>query len=113
MNKSLVIVFLSILTVNGFSQTSKTNEQAKIIIPFHLFDGFILIDAEINELKGKFLLDTASPFDFFLNHEKIPLDTTNIIGEGAAGSGQKIVVHKSNEHLSIKIEGFSDTIIKP
>jgi hypothetical protein len=65
-------------------------DSEHISLPFHLVDGFILIDSEINGKYGKLMFDTGTPFGLFLNNHFLGLDTTEQIGKGSTGSGQAL-----------------------
>jgi len=56
-SKSALITFIIFL----FYISAKT----QTVIPFHLVRGYILIDAEVNKVKGKFLFDTGTPMKFW------------------------------------------------
>ena len=61
----------------------------RISLPFHLIDGFILIDGSVNGTRGKFMLDTGSGERVFLNNHRIKLAKDQAVGSGFAGSGQR------------------------
>ena len=70
--------------------------SAQVLIPFHLVNGYILIDAEVNQVKGKFIFDTGTPLNFMLNNNLVPLDKNTFVVTGKTGSGQVLDVYKSN-----------------
>ena len=37
-------------------------------VPFHLVDGFIMVEGAVNGESGFYMLDTGSPFALFLNN---------------------------------------------
>lgn len=84
--KSLLLFLFLISAFFSFSQT---------IIPFHLVDGFILINAEVNGKKGKLLFDTGTENDFFLNNHQLSLEKNQFITKGEAQSGQKLEIYSS------------------
>ncbi len=65
----------------------------KIVLPFHLIDGYIMIDGKVNGKKGKFMFDTGTPFGLFLNNHYIDLQKTELTSSGNAGSGQILDVY--------------------
>lgn len=79
-------------SVNNYS-VSKLNFS----LPFHLIDGYIFIDGQVNNRKGKFMFDTATPFGFLLNNHFIPLAKDKYLAEGSAGSGQFLVLYTQNK----------------
>lgn len=85
------IFYLAITTLSSFAFETK----AQITTPFHLVNGYILVDAQVNDVKGRFLFDTGTPFNFMLNDNLIPLDKNTFLGAGKAGSGQMLEVYKS------------------
>lgn len=80
--------------------------QSQIIIPFHLVDGFILIDAKVNNKKGKLLFDTGTKMNFFLNNNYLSLDKSTPISSGNAHSGQVLTIY-SDDINQIEIIGTS------
>lgn len=88
------LVFIVMINQSTFSQT---------ILPFHLVDGYILIDAKVNDTQGKFLFDSGTPTNFMLNNNLIDLDKNTFVANGTAGSGQKLTVYKSTiKNITIK-----------
>lgn len=59
-----------------------------IVLPFHLVDGYMLIEGEINGTQGKFLFDTGTPFNFLINNNIVKLNKTDLAVTGKVGSGQ-------------------------
>ena len=66
-----------------------------ISLPFHLIDGYILIDGEINDRKGKFMFDTGNPQGLLLNNNFLDLKKNSKVGNGRVGSGQQLIMYKS------------------
>lgn len=77
-------------------------EINKIELPFHLIDGFIMVDGEVNEKKGKFLFDTGTPFGLLLNNHFLDLQKKELIASGNANSGQNLDIYVDSAH-KIKI----------
>jgi hypothetical protein len=70
--------------------------RAQMIIPFHLLNGYILIDAQVDQVKGKFIFDTGTPLNFMINNNLVPLDKDSFVVTGAAGSGQVLDIYRSD-----------------
>ncbi len=85
------------------SSESHSENKSDFTLPFHLIDGYIFIDAEVNRKKGKFMFDTGTGFAFFLNSHFIPLAKDNYLSEGHAASGQLLVLHTQNKAVSMKL----------
>lgn len=80
--------------------------QSHFTLPFHLFDGHMLIDGAVNGQRGKFMFDTGTEFPFFLNNHFLSLSRDHFIGQGHAGSGQKMVLYRQDAPVSsIEIAG--------
>jgi len=67
-----------------------------ISLPFHLIDGYILIDGEINNRKGKFMFDTGNPQGLLLNNNFLDLKKNNKVGNGRTGSRQQLMIYQSD-----------------
>jgi hypothetical protein len=91
-------LILALITLSLFFVAT----SAQVLIPFHLVNGYILIDAEVNHVKGKFIFDTGTPLNFMINNNLVPLDKDAFVVRGAAGSGQVLDVYRS-DIASIKI----------
>ena len=72
-------------------------------VPFHLVDGFIMVEAAVNGESGFYMLDTGSPFALFLNNHLLTLGPSRQIASGSAGSGQRVVVlaHENVNSLTL------------
>lgn len=68
--------------------------QPNFTLPFYLFNGHILIDGAVDGRRGKFMFDTGTEFPFFLNSHFLPLSRDQFVGQGHAGSGQEMVLHR-------------------
>lgn len=68
--------------------------QPQFTLPFHLFNGHILIDGAVNGRAGKFLFDTGTEFPFFLNNHFLSLSKDQYVGRGQAASGQEMVLYR-------------------
>src|SRR5476649_218932 len=58
---------LYVLTVNAATLTPSPTSPAEIDLPFTVKEGFILIQGSVDASRGVFMLDTGTPFDFFIN----------------------------------------------
>ena len=72
-------------------------------VPFHLVDGFIMLEGVVNGKSGFYMLDTGSPFALFLNNHLLTLGPSRQIASGSAGSGQRVVVlaHENVDSLTL------------
>ena len=72
-------------------------------VPFHLVDGFIMLEGVVNGESGFYMLDTGSPFALFLNNHLLTLGPSRQIASGSAGSGQRVVVlaHENVNSLTL------------
>lgn len=93
-------------------QYNNQEQTEHFTLPFHLIDGFILIEATVNDVKGKLMFDTGTPFSFFLNNNQLNLDKSKQLGKGKAGSGQKIVLFKSESPVSVDFDPHLKNIIE-
>lgn len=78
------------------------------ILPFHLLNGYIMMDANVNGVKGKMMFDTGTEFPFLLNNHRINLSPDALLGKGKTGSGQEVVLYRQNE--AIKMIDFGHNI---
>jgi hypothetical protein len=76
------------------TQSVLKNKPERISLPFHLIDGFILLDAEIEGKRGKLMFDTGNPNSFLLNNNFLELNKDKKIGSGSVGSGQRLEVYQ-------------------
>jgi len=70
--------------------------QPQFTLPFHLFNGHMLIDGAVNGRAGKFLFDTGTEFPFFLNNHFLSLSKDSLVGRGHTGSGQEMVLYRQD-----------------
>jgi len=94
LNVNYKIIELSVIQDNVPQSNSSTDKKLleRISLPFHLVDGFILIDAEINGKRGKLMFDTGNSNNLLLNNNYLELSKESKIGEGTVGSGQQIEI---------------------
>lgn len=59
-----------------------------VSIPFAMVGEFPFVEAEINGVRGKLMLDTGALDALSLNHNHIELPAGRVIGQGKFGSGQ-------------------------
>ena len=92
--KSILLLITLSLLIN--------ETKAQTVFPFHLVNGYILVEAKVNNIKGKFVFDTGTPLNFMLNNNLIPLDKDTFLTTGKTGSGQILEVYKSKiDHIKI------------
>ncbi len=96
------------ITIRGdkkedFREITPAFEAAKIILPFHLRDGFILVDGKVNDKKGKFMFDTGTPFSFILNGDYLGFDNSQLVTSGNAGSGQGVSLYNEDSLSGLQI----------
>ncbi len=75
----------------GATQPAPSEEQT-MTLPFHLKDGFILIDGQVDSTRGVFILDTGMPFRVILNRHFIPLENGVDVKRGTVASGQAMII---------------------
>ena len=63
--------------------------SGRVLLPFRLTNGYILVDASVNGTPGVFMFDTGTPMTFFLNRALAPLDSGTPLSVGKAASGQQ------------------------
>jgi hypothetical protein len=85
------------VSVFGFNEYLA--ETARFTLPFHLVDGLILIDGEVEGVPGKFMFDTGTQFPFFLNNHRLPLAKDTFLAQGTTASGQELVLYTQNEAI--------------
>ncbi len=108
-----LIFFFIVLPLNAEARGSNVDNisssnnysvnKLDFTLPFHLIDGYIFIDGQVNKKKGKFMFDTAASFAFFLNNHFIPLAKDNYLSKGYTGSGQLLVLHTQNQPVSVNL----------
>jgi hypothetical protein len=76
-----------------------------LILPFHLKDGFILIDDQVDGTPGVFIFDTGMPFRFLLNRHYVPLGKGMDVKRGTVASGQAMVIVAHEGEKTIKLAG--------
>ena len=92
---------------NTVYKTSSANnysvDKLDFSLPFHLIDGYIFIDGQVNNRKGKFMFDTGTPFAFLINNHFFSLAKDKYLAEGSAGSGQFLVLYTQNTAVSVNL----------
>lgn len=96
----ICVIFMPIVvyaqTLRSGSADHDVREQSHVTLPFHLLNGYIMMDANVNGIKGKMMFDTGTEFPFFLNNFRIPLGKDTLLGKGKTGSGQEVVIYRQN-----------------
>ena len=78
-------------------------DKSDFTLPFHLIDGYIFIDGQVNNKKGKFMFDTGTPFAFLVNNHFVPLAKDVFFAEGHAASGQPLVLYTQKRAVSVNL----------
>ena len=78
-------------------------DQPNITVPFHLVDGFIMLDGQVDQTRGKFVFDTGTPDAFFLNRGFLPLTQDRFLAQGSAASGQPVAVYAQTQPVTIDL----------
>jgi predicted aspartyl protease len=102
----MLVVIVSLSNAKAADNSSANNysmNKSDFTLPFHLIDGYIFIDAQVNNRKGKFMFDTGTPFTFLVNNHFIPLAKDNYLAEGSAESGQFLVLYTQNKAVSVNL----------
>lgn len=102
-NKNFQLSELEIVKKVDFSLNPSLIIRSEFTLPFHLVDGFIFIDGKVNNVEGRLMIDTGTPFFLFLNNHYIPLDTSNFTTNGSSGSGQELRVYTQDKIDSISL----------
>ena len=77
--------------------------KAHITLPFHLINGYLLIEGNVNGFPGKFMFDTGTPFALLLNNHYVPLTKDSFLSKGSATSGQSLTLYTQNVVKSVTI----------
>src|SRR5476649_1929427 len=96
---------LYVLTVNAATLTPSPTSPAEIDLPFTVKEGFILIQGSVDASHGVFMLDTGTPFAFFINRDLVPLPVGEGGASGSASSGQQIVMLKHGGNHIMRLAG--------
>jgi len=97
----------------GRSAAERVAAEGMIELPITLYKGYPLIAGEVNGKQGRFMLDTGSPFGFFLNSRFAPVTVGPEVGRGHAGSGQPIVVHQGRDVTSLTLGAGASREVQP
>ncbi len=87
--------------------------EGVVELPLRIHQGYPLVSGEVNGKHGHFMLDTGSPFRFFLNSHFVPVTVGPEVGRGHAGSGQAIVVHQGRDVTSLTLSGTGSREVQP
>jgi hypothetical protein len=74
-------------------------------LPYHLENGFILIDGQVDGTRGVFMLDTGMPFRILLNRHYVPLNKGVDVRRGSVASGQAMIIQSHAGAHSIALAG--------
>lgn len=73
--------------------------RARFSLPFHLVNGYILIDARVGSRAGRFMFDTGTEFPLFINRHVLPMAKDQFMARGHAASGQALVLYRQRAAL--------------
>lgn len=74
-----------------------------VVLPFHNIDGYIMINGNVDGVRGRFMFDTGTPFAFLFNNNSVNLISDEFIGSGQAGSGQLITIFKQQKSVLVNL----------
>ena len=90
------------------SMAERVAAEGVVALPLTIRQGYPLAAGTVNGRAGHFMLDTGTPFRFFLNHRFAPVAVGPEIGRGQAGSGQPIVVRPAQGVTSLTLGGMRE-----
>jgi hypothetical protein len=85
------------------SSSQALSQEGCRFLRFHLRDGFILVDGDIDRRTGVFMLDTGTPFPFLANRDYAHLPPGTEFARGSASSGQPVVIQTHRGVRSVRI----------
>lgn len=103
----------TIAPIASRSAVERVAAEGLIQLPITIHEGYPLIAGEVNGKHGRFMLDTGSPFGFFINSRFAPVTVGPEVGRGQAGSGQAIVVHQGHGVTSLTLGGSGSREVQP
>ena len=107
----LMLALEGCATVGGTATGSVADDlraQGVVELPIEIRQGHVLVAGHVNGRPGRFMLDSGTPFRFFLNRGVVPLAVGPEVGRGRAGSGQAIVVHEALDLASLQLAGHAE-----
>jgi hypothetical protein len=75
-------------------------------IPIIVVKEFPFVEAEVNGVQGKLMLDTGAAAALSLNNHRVPLEGGTHQGRASFGSGQTYSIMKHDRIDSVKFHGF-------
>jgi hypothetical protein len=85
------------------SSSINTLASEPIVLPFMNIGGYIMINGSVDGIRGKFMFDSGTPFEFFFNNNKVNLVSDEFVSSGQAGSGQPITVFKQQKSVLVDL----------
>lgn len=87
------------------SATAAATIPAHFTLPFHLVNGYILIEGQVDQRRGRFMFDTGTEPLFLFNRHVVPLRQDAFMGQGQAASGQPVVVYRQHAPVNAALTG--------
>lgn len=92
----------------GRSTADAVRAQGVVDLPIEIHHGYVLVAGQVNGQPGRFMLDSGTPYRFFLNRNAVPLTVGPELARGRAGSGQAIVVHAALDVAALQLAGHAE-----
>ena len=100
---AIVLVILASLSIRVGARVPDSEPFSSL--PFHLKDGFILVDGRVDGTRGVFMLDTGMPFRILLNRHYVPLTKGTEVKRGSVASGQAMVIQSHDGSHPVELAG--------
>ena len=75
------------------------------VINFRVVSGYMLTEGSVNGIAGFFLIDTGTPFLFFINNHYVPLPGKRVLQQGQAASGETFTMCLADS-LDVEVNGL-------
>ncbi len=75
------------------------------VINFRVVSGYMLAEGSVNGIAGYFLIDTGTPFLFFINNHYVSLPNKQTLQQGQAASGQVFTMYIADS-LDVEVRGL-------
>lgn len=75
------------------------------VINFRVVSGYMLAEGNVNGIAGYFLIDTGTPFLFFINNHYVPLPGKRVLQQGQAASGEAFTMCLADS-LDVEVKGL-------
>lgn len=90
-------LLVAVMVLAGLSQALGAQ-----VINFRVVSGYMLAEGSVNGIAGYFLIDTGTPFLFFINNHYVSLPNKQTLQQGQAASGQVFTMYIAD---SLDVEG--------